>query len=94
MESSVGEFMNVSEFLEELGGRISKNTVYNAINRGEIPCVFMGRRRLIPRDALQRMLKVPSNTRWATPKNSQSQAYDVYWHGRSKPVPVAVPHDE
>jgi excisionase family DNA binding protein len=49
-------FMTVPEFLAALGGRISKNSVYNAINRGEIPCVFIGRRRLIPEDALQRML--------------------------------------
>ena len=54
-------FLTVSEFLEALGGRLSKNTVYSAINRGEIPCVFVGRRRLIPEDALTQMLK-PQNT--------------------------------
>ena len=50
-------FLTVSEFLEALGGRLSKNTVYSAINRGEIPCVFVGRRRLIPEDALTQMLQ-------------------------------------
>ena len=51
------KFMTVPEFLEALGGRLSKNTVYSAINRGEIPCVFVGRRRLIPEDALTQMLQ-------------------------------------
>ena len=100
----VGDFMSVSEFSDALGGLISKLTIYRAINRGEIPCVFIGRRRLIPRDALQRIMEVPTNSRWATsksfrplgardrtPKNSQSQVYDAYWYGRSEPV--AVPHD-
>ena len=103
----VGDFMSVSEFSDALGGLISKFTIYRAINRGEIPCVFIGRRRLIPRDALQRIMEVPTNSRWATsksfrpqrdlgakastPKNSQSQVYDAYWYGRSEPV--AVPHD-
>ena len=50
-------FLTVSEFLEALGGRLSKNTVYSAINRWEIPCVFVGRRRLIPEDALTQMLQ-------------------------------------
>ena len=100
----VGDFMSVSEFSDALGGLISKVTIYRAINRGEIPCVFIGRRRLIPRDALQRIMEVPTNSRSATsksfrplgakdrtPKNSQSQVYDAYWYGRSEPV--AVPHD-
>ena len=100
----VGDFMSVSEFSDALGGLISKFTIYRAINRGEIPCVFIGRRRLIPKDALQRIMEVPTNSRWATsksfrplgardrtPKNSQSQVYDAYWYGRSEPVPV--PHD-
>ena len=98
----VGDFMSVSEFSDALGGLISKFTIYRAINRGEIPCVFIGRRRLIPKDALQRIMEVPTNSRWATsksfrpqrdrtPKNSQSQVYDAYLYGRSEPV--AVPHD-
>ena len=62
----VGDFMSVSEFSDALGGLISKFTIYRAINRGEIPCVFIGRRRLIPKDALQRIMEVPTNSRWAT----------------------------
>ena len=57
MRTTEQNFLTVSEFLEALGGRLSKNTVYSAINRGEIPCVFVGRRRLIPEDALTQMLK-------------------------------------
>ena len=57
MPTTQQNFLTVSEFLEALGGRLSKNTVYSAINRGEIPCVFVGRRRLIPEDALTQMLQ-------------------------------------
>ena len=57
MRTTEQNFLTVSEFLEALGGRLSKNTVYSAINRGEIPCVFVGRRRLIPEDALTQMLQ-------------------------------------
>ena len=57
MPTTQQDFLTVSEFLEALGGRLSKNTVYSAINRGEIPCVFVGRRRLIPEDALTQMLQ-------------------------------------
>ena len=57
MRATQQNFLTVSEFLEALGGRLSKNTVYSAINRGEIPCVFVGRRRLIPEDALTQMLQ-------------------------------------
>ena len=57
MPTTQQNFLTGSEFLEALGGRLSKNTVYSAINRGEIPCVFVGRRRLIPEDALTQMLQ-------------------------------------
>ena len=57
MRTTEQNFLTVSEFLEALGGRLSKNTVYSAINRGEIPCEFVGRRRLIPADALTQMLQ-------------------------------------
>ena len=56
MPANQQKFITVREFIEALGGRVSKNTVYTAINRGEIPCVFIGRRRLIPEDALTQML--------------------------------------
>ena len=61
MPASQQKFITVREFVAALGGRVSKNTVYAAINRGEIPCVFVGRRRLIPEDALTQMLAWPRN---------------------------------
>jgi excisionase family DNA binding protein len=36
--------------------RISRTAAYEAVNRGEIPAVRIGRRWLIPRAALDRML--------------------------------------
>lgn len=37
--------------------RLGKISVYQAIARGEIPCIRIGRRILIPRYALERMLE-------------------------------------
>ena len=61
MPANQQKFITVREFVAALGGRVSKNTVYAAINRGEIPCVFVGRRRLIPEDALTQMLSWSRN---------------------------------
>jgi excisionase family DNA binding protein len=36
--------------------RIGKISVYQAIARGEIPCIRIGRRILIPKNALEQML--------------------------------------
>ena len=38
--------------------RLSRNTAYEAVSRGEIPSIRVGRRILIPRVALQRLLAV------------------------------------
>ena len=67
MPASQQKFITVREFVAALGGRVSKNTVYAAINRGEIPCVFVGRSRLIPEDALTQMLWWPLNRTNASP---------------------------
>lgn len=37
--------------------RLARNTAYAAAHRGEIPTVRIGRRLLVPRDALERMLE-------------------------------------
>jgi len=60
-------FLTVREFVEALGGRISQSVVYSAIKRGEIPYVTIGRRKLIPEDALTQMLAWPSNGANASP---------------------------
>ena len=60
-------FLTVREFVEALGGRISQSVVYSAIKRGEIPYVTIGRRKLIPKDALTQMLAWPSNGANASP---------------------------
>ena len=36
---------------------VSRHTVYEAVRRGEVPSVKLGRRILIPRAALQRLLE-------------------------------------
>jgi excisionase family DNA binding protein len=37
--------------------RLARNTAYAAAHRGQIPTVRIGRRLLVPRDALERMLE-------------------------------------
>ena len=46
--------MTVEEAAVVLG--ISRATAYDAVSRGEIPCIRIGRRILIPKVALERML--------------------------------------
>jgi excisionase family DNA binding protein len=36
--------------------RVSKNVMYEAIRRGRIPCIRMGRRILIPQSAMRKLL--------------------------------------
>lgn len=36
--------------------RLSKNSIYEAIRCGQVPAVQIGRRLLVPRDALRRLL--------------------------------------
>lgn len=52
----------VEEAAEVIG--ISRNSAYEAIKRGEIPSIKIGRRILVPKDALHRML---SEARTAAP---------------------------
>jgi len=40
---------------------ISKGLMYEAIRRGDIYCLKIGRRLLIPRAALERLLKAPED---------------------------------
>jgi excisionase family DNA binding protein len=47
--------MTVEEAAEVLG--ISRATAYDAVSRGEIPCIRIGRRILIPKVALERLLE-------------------------------------
>jgi excisionase family DNA binding protein len=47
--------MTVEEAAIALG--ISRATAYEAVSRGEIPCIRIGRRILIPKVALDRLLK-------------------------------------
>jgi excisionase family DNA binding protein len=46
--------LTVEEAARVLG--IGRNTAYDAVRRGEIPTITIGRRLLVPRDALERML--------------------------------------
>ena len=50
------EYITVKEFLRQLDGRLSRNTVYEQIAAGSIPSIRIGGRILIPSDALDLML--------------------------------------
>ena len=52
--------LNVEEAAELL--RISRTTAYEAVRRGEIPALHIGRRLLIPVQAILRLLNAESST--------------------------------
>ena len=66
-------FITVKEFVAALDGSVNKNTVYAALRRKEIPSVRIGRRWLIPEDALTQMLRWPLNRTNASPIPDQPE---------------------
>ena len=57
MAQTATEWISVKQALQgPLKGKLSKNTVYEYIAEGVIPHVRVGRRILLPADALDRML--------------------------------------
>ena len=61
MSTDQPTFITVKEFVAALGGGVNKNTVYAALRRKEIPSVRIGKKWLIPEDALTQMLAWPRN---------------------------------
>ena len=53
-------YITVKEFICLLGGRLSKNSIYAAIASNTIPSVRVGRRILLPADALDRLMTAQS----------------------------------
>ena len=51
--------VNVTEAAAVLG--VCRTTAYKLIRRGEIPALRLGRRFLVPRAALERLLREPQN---------------------------------
>ena len=50
------ETHTVEEAAERLG--ISRGSAYSAVRSGEIPCITIGRRKIIPKAVIDRMLEV------------------------------------
>jgi excisionase family DNA binding protein len=61
MKDSVCRTYSVREASQVLG--LSRNATYGAIYRGKIPALRFGRRIVVPKDALQRLLGNPSMVR-------------------------------
>ncbi len=59
---------NVREAAKLLG--LSKNSAYQACLKGEIPCLKIGRRLLIPRAQLDRMLNEAGKERAVLPQTN------------------------
>lgn len=57
------EWVSVKEFLERHRGLIGRNSVYDRVKDGTLPAVKLGRRILIPGDALERLLASAETTR-------------------------------
>ena len=52
------EFITVAELIEQLSGKLSKNSIYDALNRGELPGLRVGRRWFVRRDVLQQAFEM------------------------------------
>jgi excisionase family DNA binding protein len=52
--------LTVEEAASALG--ISRSFAYEAISKGEIPCIRIGKRILVPKIALEKMLESPRGT--------------------------------
>ncbi len=63
MLSESRKTLTVDETASALG--ISRNAAYEGVRRGEIPSIKVGRRLLVPRAALERMLEQPSEPKVA-----------------------------
>ncbi len=63
MLSESRKTLTVDETASALG--ISRNAAYEGVRRGEIPSIRVGRRLLVPRAALERMLEQPSEPKVA-----------------------------
>ena len=53
---AVREWLTVREFLERYKGKISRNTVYSRIEDKTLPSIKLGRKILLPADALDLIL--------------------------------------
>ena len=61
---------------QNLQGILDKNGWYQAIGRGEVPHLRIGRRILVPCDALEQMLAAKNPEYEATPNSHSWQAYE------------------
>ncbi len=59
--------MTADEALRVLGKCISRSSFYNAINRGEVPHLRLGKRIIIPRHAFDKWLESAMATMKRTP---------------------------
>ena len=56
MTTKEREWLTVGEFYERYKGKIGRNTIYERIRDKTIPHINVGRRILIPSDALDQLL--------------------------------------
>ncbi len=50
------DWLSVDQFYKRNKGKLGRNTIYDRVKDGSIPSVRVGRRILIPSDALDQML--------------------------------------
>ncbi len=56
MSNEVLDWLTVAQFISRFKGTVSRNFVYDRIRDGTIPSVRLGKKILIPADALDRLL--------------------------------------
>jgi excisionase family DNA binding protein len=67
--------------------RISRGSAYEAARRGEIPTIRIGRRLLVPSDALERMLSAEHEPERAQPADHRDSNRATFSGGPSSPTP-------
>jgi len=55
MSTSTADVLTIKEAAQRL--RIGINQAYEAARRGDIPCIKIGKRMLVPREAFERKLR-------------------------------------
>jgi excisionase family DNA binding protein len=67
----VCETVGVSEAARRLG--ISRGVAYRLANEGRLPCLRLGKRLVVPKVALERMLREPQRLSMGSAKESRSE---------------------
>ena len=64
VQAPAQEWLTPTQFLARLQGQLGRNSLYERLKDKTIPSVRIGRKLLIPGDALDRILATGDRSRW------------------------------